>query len=534
MNQNKTINKNILLLFYFLFLTIKTMYIDNLLRSFHKNNRLQLETSKQVLKWSTTAPIHIDKWLLWNFYNKTNKICTRDMIFNPSSLFYGSLDLTHIDCSFIYGGILNGIYFNKNSTSLNEVINLSPFAAEHGDIFDLIFSNTSLASLNFPLISDLFENIFARQHRVGFIIKGSYSVNENFTLYSQIPFLYSICHMYADSETQERLSDELYVLNNSRDEDTSDTSDYDFSEDFIKKHAVSDMFGIERALVGFSYGNFEKYPHTFHLRIVTPGLLFSQGIIGSDLNKISHKFDNNFKLSKFLSNIINANLASTYNASEQEIIDEKQDFLGLVSSMFMNINDGVLNVPFNKKPWGLAPACSFIFDFNNDFSINCFLQYMYQFPFDDYRYGSVQSPKSLPTYNDNLTESQAANILNIYDNEFLYRAILYPFLASVQPGYEIQGNFMFLCNTHPLTISFGYDLWYRSAEKINEIKTLVPKNIFYSVPQEAFQGKLCGGIDYAKEIKNTLFSIFAKGDVTLFSSGIGKEFSINIGFQIIF
>jgi hypothetical protein len=500
-----------------------TFFSNMFFRSLHKK-RTPIQTCSEILQWATSDPIRIDQWLMWNIYDRTNKINVREMISNPSAIYNGPINNyipetnnVELQLNIIYGGIIDGVYFNESSNSLNNILDIGPFATEHNDIFELLFSNTPFSSINFPLIGDLFDDIIVRQHRIGGIIQGSYSWN-NIALYGQAPIIYNLRHIYADPEVQERLSDQISTLSN--DSSSKNNSEEDFSKEYIKKHLVSDSIGIERGLIAIQYMNIAHKPLSIHFRILTPGITFKEGIIGSDFSKISHEQKNNFKLSYFLSKIVS-------EASESDILQEEQSFFSLFSDMLDRITDSSFFIPYNKKPWGLSPACSFTFDFKNDFSINCLIQYTYEFPTNQFRYGYVRPPENnLPRHTQGMTEAQACSALEKYNNEFLYRTILTPFYASINNGYEFQTCIALRCQSCDIAVQVGYDIWYKNGESINEIKTTIPARITYTLTESAAQGKIFGSCEFNKEKWDIIWDAKIRSDITLFSTGIGKEFCI--------
>ena len=197
--------------------------------------------------------------------------------------------------------------------------------------------------------------------------------------------------------------------------------------------------------------------------------------------------------------------------------------------MLDNIVDGTYYIPYSKKPWSIAPLFTFEFNIGNNFYIDWLINYEYQFPIKDYRYGYVHAPTiSLPTYSSSMTEQEACQTLELYNQEFIYRTTLQSFHATINPGAKIQTNIAFACKTHDINTTIGFDLWFKEGESISEILSPVNNRLVYTLMPSATQGKIFGSFQCVKNKWDIDWSLKVASDITVFSAGIGKEYVIAI------
>jgi hypothetical protein len=110
----------------------------------------------------------------------------------------------------------------------------------------------------------------------------------------------------------------------------------------------------------------------------------------------------------------------------------------------------------------------------------------------------------------------------------------YPQLVPtvVRPGIIVQ-----LTNHAHFTwwnwgIAVGGDLWWQSQEDIVCNNCMHELDLQKGVQPEAFQTKLSGLVTYRKEKCDTLWHIFGGLEATTMSSGIGKDFTLTLGFEV--
>ena len=467
----------------------------------------------------------VEKYLQIYIYENTNRATCRNPLTLPINLYNNSSYSlqNNLSLNVFYIGLFDGIYFNDHKNNITSVIDVGSLTNETNDLFEKLFSLTQFASTNFPLIGDLFENIKVRQQRFGGVFQGGYNINENFMCYAQVPFMYQIQYIYADSQEQEKLTDELDVLSE-HGTVVPINNEEDYAETFIKNSMVVDYLGLDRACVGFLYKDFSCLPISLELRVFLPtGCEMKYGLIGSDYSN-AYKENVSFNFPLFLRNIMSSYGSSCFSPSSGE-----DSFENIFYSMLRKITDATYNFPFSQKPLALSPSLLMAIDLGKGFSVDTYLAYIYEIPktFNRYGYSIVNNKLFNLNYAD-MTEDEAYNTLLFFGEEFLNRMILKSFDATVYPGQTFQANMALVTMVSDISTRLGFDYWYKSPEKVipNTCNYNIIDNIIFTQKNYSMQGKVFGNLEVMRDWCNVSWLFGAKFEATIVSEGIGKEFGL--------
>jgi hypothetical protein len=518
LNLNKIVKIFFLTIFFILFKDIKSSTGNT--------------DYKAILDFLLLPDIQMNTLLQKYVYDNSNKASCRDLLTLPI-LLYNNITYpykTNININFFYSGILTGVYFNECQKGINSIVDTGDLSKRVNDIFEKFFSSTPYAASNFPLIGDLFENVIINQQRLGFAIDGAWA-NDCFAIYAQVPFLYQINYISTDSQTQNRLSDELNALIDSNPKMPNNPT---APQDFIKQHLVADFFGIDRSLVGLIIKNISNKPINIELRFFIPtGAEFKSGLIGGNyLNTPIEK--TSFSLIPFVEDFFNPNNKKEYNP-----VSGKSSFENLFELMLDRITDAGFNMPFSNKPFAISPSFIADFDLGKGFIVSYYGTYIYEFSKSIYKYGYYKVDlKEFDLPYNTMNNKEAYETLLFFDEQFKERVLLKPFYAIVTPGWQVQSNIAIITKCKDVSTRLGVDFWYQSSEsiKISEEnnKNLNIKKLYFTNKDSSTQIKIFGSIDLLRNYLEIPWSFMFKAEIPVYTYSFGKEFGLSIVIETVF
>jgi len=109
-----------------------------------------------------------------------------------------------------------------------------------------------------------------------------------------------------------------------------------------------------------------------------------------------------------------------------------------------------------------------------------------------------------------------------------------PYKSFVNPGFMFQFTVGPKITIRDWTFNFGYDFWYRQKEKINPIFGMPSEPLVKSQNTRCYQNKIFGSAKFNKIGECRDWSVCLNAEHTPSSSGIGKDFTFALGFQVNF
>lgn len=450
-------------------------------------------------------------------YQQTSPIRNRPILEEPFTLPYG-FDLRNDNSLSVmfFLNTFNKKNYTKNSTTLNSYFLLGNPAR----LQVLEYINTLIPDLNLIKMSEslsLFDPAKIQENRLGGVLESHIALGK-WNLMVQLPILYAERNLHLTNKEKSAIA--LSSLGGML------TTDGVSENDFVYQHIVMDQIGMSDLKFKAMYemhtsdyfdldlGGFIIFP------VATP---FAQGIIGTWFTA------NNNRAYLDLTTIDPTNVTPE---SQDEIANF---FLSAIDKLSSNI----LNCPLgNNGHVVLAPSINFDWyisqkwQFSNDFSVQ------FALPAQEQRFYQLTQSE-----NDFLTAYNAA--FNEGSEPFAYfvnaqlQNLFFPFVfpTIVYPGTVFNSTNQFVYNDHDWDFYIGSNFWYQGAESITALNNAYnpenPQNFSFDYPgvgaASAAQEKLFVKINLNVEQPKYSWSLSVYGDITVWNSGIGNDFTLGIG-----
>ena len=449
-------------------------------------------------------------------YQQTSPIRNRPILEYPFTLPYGfdMRDENDISVMLFYNPWSHK-NFTQDSTTLDSYFLLgNPARAAELQFIDDLFGEDVVARLSKSLV--LFDPATAEENRIGGVIE-AHVVHNRVTLNMQLPILYTERNLYLTPSQKAAIS--MSSLGGMLANDGVDQND------FIYDHIVMDQFG---------FGDLKfKAMYTMHTTeifdldlggfiILPTATALKQGIIGTWFDQ------NNDRAYLDLSSI------NPLDVTTQNQDDIANFFLSAVDKLSSNI----LNCPLgNNGHVVIAPSINFDWNFahrwkfSNDFSVQIPL------PANEQRfYQKTQTETEfLASYNaayDAGEDTFAAFVNNQLQDLFFP----YVFSTMVYPGTVFNSTNQIAYQFDLCDLFFGSNFWYQSAESLQSFNNAQNnQNFTYdyaaAAAASAAQEKLFMKLNYNCETTNYFWSLSAYGDITIWNSGIGNDYTLGLGFD---
>ncbi len=372
--------------------------------------------------------------------------------------------------------------------------------------------------LNVPIILSLFSCMTIEERRAGFMFQ--WMLNEDcFQAIAKLPLFY-VEHNFSLTD------EEICAITNQGIPGISTGAGTNTQKE-LNKHLVRDRitFGDLRLDLGYAISNENTRQSFLGLELTFPThFALKKGLLGE-----KHKrkpCDPNFDLCE----IITLSLSGT---EDQEIATDKTTafFIGALDQLTANVLDPE---PYNDGRHitiGLySSSCIQLCDW---LTIRSKSTISFVTPHHEERYYiPLRDPKKFNRdYDDNTQAAANMAFLNKEFNDKFYPKVI---RTNVWPGIILQMTTSVQANWWNCGIEFGTDLWWQSEEHIECNNCMLGLDIKKGIEPEAFQSKIFGKLTYQKETKSHLWNMFLGIDGTTMSSGIGKDFSVILGFEVDF
>lgn len=453
-----------------------------------------------------------------NIYNLTNPINVRDVIYSPilgqkeplSNCLSISLDLFY--------STIPRAFFTKKSDSIAKYINLD----QPELINQLEDINRQFRLLDIPEVLSVLRNTKLEERKGGLMI-GVHWDNAPWYLSVKAPIYYIEHNFRPNDEQIRRLQEQA----------PADPAFQESAEDFAHQHLVSDRVGLGDTLLQAAYTVIDSPRETLLLGLeatLPTAATFRAGLIGGTFKKQCCRPD--FSLER----LFDLFLCKPERQDLAKVQSLGADFLiGALDQLTANLADTPLG---NGGHVGIGPLINYQLRCTRCIDFNLYSAFEYLTPATHARY-FIQE-KDPAAFNRNFDDPNRAQENLNFLNEQLINT-LYPFIipVKVRPGtiLTIRPSVTITCKR--FTFNGGYDFWRQGREKLLEFKApnilVRTLKINNGIKPAAAQHKLFGALwvpVYCTDTYDLLFSI--KADVTLASSGIGKEFTGALGIEFNF
>ncbi len=477
-----------------------------------------------------------------NIYLRTNPFNKRRLVDSPLFL----TQREHYNHCWIFGGHLffnftGREFFDEDSSNISSYL-----AIRESDLLDKlnaseiknIFTNFNVDPVS---ILPLFYNMTVQERKFGVMLHAE-KKSERTAFSFMIPFYYLERNFFLTETEQEAIEQQLGKASN---EDT---------ELFARNHLISDAlgFGDSRLTVDVAIFDRENFHERFGIQGTFPtAFAVADGLLGTtfavDPCRPEFSFSKLFDLgngdlnSKAMAEL----LAQQFTMCSLDALARNLLETDLGNGRHVGIGAYLLThaelCNFIKRPWAEK------FFFKNKLSLD------YYFPARSYRnyieINDLAGFESLGLLQDVATikakiaadPAYAAQVVAFLEQQFVDRLFPFPFKTKVCPGMIFHSTSKFVYESGRAGFHIGGDTWVQSQEKLRDISIVPagenrPSNIDVAAATRplAYQGKLIGAIYYKVIRPQREWTLAFNADATLLSSGIGKDFTLSLNFEVNF
>ncbi|MDP3788717.1 MAG: hypothetical protein Q8Q60_05385 [Candidatus Chromulinivorax sp.] len=450
-------------------------------------------------------------------YQQTSPIRNRPILEEPFTLPYGfDLRDNHAISFQFFFNVWSHKNFTKDSTSLGSYFLLgNPLRIAELEFIDDLFDGDNVANFAKALI--LFDPATVQENRMGGVFE-SHVIHNNTVLTVQLPVLYAERNLYLTPSQKAAIS--ISSLGSMLTTDGVDEND------FIYKHIVMDQFGIGDLKFKAMYEIHATDTFDIDLGgfvILPTATALKQGIIGV-------WFDQNNDRAYF--DLATIDLSAPLTTQNQD--DVANFFLAAIDKLSSNI----LNCPLgNNGHVVIAPSINFDWyfarnwRFSNDFSLQVPL------PAQEQRfYQKIQSQAEfLNDYNVAFDAGATDPITFVNYVNAQLQDLLFPYVfpTMVFPGIVFNSTNQFAYEFNTCNFYIGSNFWYQGPEHLQSFPNIQNNQDFsYEYAQaaaaSAAQEKLFAKVSYNCNSTNYSWSLSAYGDITVWNSGIGNDFTLGL------
>lgn len=422
--------------------------------------------------------------------------------------------------------------FTTNSSCIKDYL-----AINNPDLIDKISQSADKIRELFPNftvnpidILPLFHPFTVQERRTGLMLHCMRDfANTRMRFY--FPLYYVEHNFFVDDQTKLKLETELGTL------------DTETQAEFQKDHLVSDKLGIGDFRFELEYPVFER-EHFFARvggRVTVPtAFAFSNGIMGSNFNKCCPRPE--FSFAEIFEPVEDTNLSP---AEQQAAITSilQKFMLGTLDHLAANILETKLG---NGGHFGLGgyaysdlvmqkiiprPWAEYVVWRNK-----AILEYL--LPKEQTRYFINKKNLNLFGTRNFEDESKCAENLAFLDQRIVDQFYPLALTATVLPGIMFNWVSEFQYNGPHFRPAIGVDLWCQAPEQIYNIQgheqRMNQLDLIRAKAPMAYQAKIFGTLGGVIQRACRDWFVSLNGDYTLFSSGIGKDYTITFNFEVNF
>ncbi len=440
-------------------------------------------------------------------YQKTSLIRTRSILELPFALTYGfDLQDNHAISLMLYLNTCSAKNFTSDSTTLDSYFLLaSPEKVAEFQKVDDLLSRDTLA--RFAKSLALFDPARVQENRIGGLLES----------HIQLPILYAERNLFLTNSEQAAIA--LSPLGSMLTTDGVDANDFKY------QHLVMDQFGIGDFKFKTMYETYrsEKFDLDCGGFIILPtATALKQGIIGTWIDQ------NNDRAYLDLTSIDPTSIT----------VQNQDDIANFFLAGIDKLSSNILNCPLgNNGHVVLAPSFNFDYYINQNWKLSS--DYSLQIPLlaEELRfYQKTQSQADFMAAYSTAFNSDATTFVNFISHELQDLFFPYAFPTMVFPGIVFNSTNQFVYHHNPCDFYFGSNFWYQGAESLTISKSalnsgsaqLFTYDYAGATTTSAAQEKLFGKISYNTQTTNYSWSLSAYGDITVWNSGIGNDFTLGL------
>lgn len=417
---------------------------------------------------------------------------------------------------------------NINGTELGSYLNIdngtfaSVIAENLANFGDMIPpSLSSLKQIQFPKIFKTLAKAHLEERRIGFLAHYYKQLTDCSSLEIKLPFLWQERNINFDDIDQKTLRREFSALEG----DSKSANCFDELE-FAKDHIIMDALGTGTMDITWKYLliDGDKYDTQigFSIFLPTDGH-WKQGLYGTYFEP------------KDQQPILR--LCDLVNIKELKIEPDAQE---KVQKYFLSALDHFSSAVLQCQ-LGYDKHLAFAFkalpywQIREDIEYSGVYIFEYLIPQDRERF-FVQDSPGVFSEEFSALQDKPEQQLDLFERQITKRLFPRVFTARVSPGFLFNTVSNFQKSYKCWNFTAGYNYWYKSDEKIKNIKApqevLRELNVCKATPQSASQIKVYGKVHRtftSSGGNNVSFAFY--GNISVYSDNIGNDFSLGVSFD---
>jgi hypothetical protein len=416
-------------------------------------------------------------------------------------------------CSYL--ALVNSPLEKSIVTSFTTILN-----SECGDfIINTLGIPSSVFKTNVNALFGLFSNGTVEERRAGFMADIYKSVG-SWTVGLKVPIYWRERNLFLSQGEIDAIQKAGLVFESSPND----------AEDFQSNHIISDKVGFGDARIFAAYQFLDKNDATISLgaQVTIPSALAVQkGVVGSEFRECLKD------PSLDLCDILNLGLdpASLKRRVFQELGIFGIDFLDRLSAMLSDCSLG------NKGHWGLGLFLEPAFNFNNSLAWRTHLSVEQLLPAGELRFFTKKFDEAAFDAHNFASSDEviAEENLRFINQRILDMFFPTPLCINVLPGIIVFcSNYLTYTPVPSFSAMIGLDYWYQGQERFS-ISSHSTAFDGYNVEKArnpwAQQLKILGGASYNRGTPDNGWILSLNGDITIFSTGIGKDYTLALSIK---
>lgn len=486
----------------------------------------------------TLQALDADKLLQTDFFLRSNPIQTRSLLDYPEFLpWRHEKDRRAFGFDLFYNQTTRGYFTHKSSNicSYLAIEEDSPFIQALGKIFQ----NVQNLGLELPITIDevstilkLFETFTVQERRLGFMFHAKGSIDK-WNLYMYAPWYYLERNHFINPTIQAEIEELI--------EDIFGESTVPECEEiaFQDAHFVSDSFGIGDTRLMVDY---PVYDTTFWqmyiggLATIPTAFAFKKGLKGNHFHRLTCR--PLLPLCDLVNNIIESRDAGSNNDLEPFLLS----LLDNASAMLIQTPLGNGSHPgIGIYMRNTVPVSEYIQErWARKLLLRSFISLEYLIPGWEkrsFRFPANRAPfAQFPL--ENISADRVDATYDFIVQQLTDRFIPIGLETKVHPGIIFHSSTQVSYEGKRNGFTFGTDTWVRSPEHLKKIqgcKELLAQIDQCNAAQRfGYQSKLFGSIFFKVKKPGRLWTFTLGGDTTFMTRGIGQDYSLLFGIDVIF
>jgi hypothetical protein len=451
----------------------------------------------------------INNILAKDLFKKTNTVLKRSVLTLPIFNLYHTDHICQ-DWLFrfaLFGNSTNRAFFAKDSPFIKSYI-----AVDDKEILNII---EDLAP-NAPKIIEMIKHAKKQERRAGFMFQSLINFND-LSLEIDLPLFYEERNYFFTQREKEEL-EEVFGGKTEKEQEKQ-----------LRKHAVSDKFGFgdARIKLGLSLLKNDKICIKAGLQSTLPiAFAFKKGIIGSNFSKVTKLPPPPFDFKRVFE----------LEDTNRELLGQELKDFGITALDWLSAM--VLDSPMgNGGHFGLGFFVEPQIKLHEAVTLKALGSLEYLFTNKENRFFlEIKDKKEFATstLEKALEEGEeASKEAVLFLNEQVIQTLFPPvFKTDVTPGFMAQITIGPQFKLNEWYFFFGYDFWFQDKEKIRYVFCNPNNlNIKKALKRSASSNKLFATLSYNKIETNRDWVFSINFEEALASKGVGKDFSVSVGFE---